>query len=247
MNLPVAVADMDMLDPAGEPRHLGRLCMDEIEVGDVAVGHHRLGQADVVEEAEHRVDRVDERQLERLELDGDPQAPVGGVGSELADGVDAELPLLGRRDHLLLPDILPEDEKEIAAAVVGGEIEVGPAAVEVEAAHRGAEVDEAERDAAQAHDRQIELAAGVGDQPPLRRGHVERIGEEIDRVEAESLRLLEAEACPLAGLGKGRVDQSEAQRKAPNGQRDRDAGSAGPHESWNPRRGKARWHPFSTP
>jgi hypothetical protein len=38
---------MDMLDPAGEPCHLGRLGVDEIEVGDVAVGHHRLGEADV--------------------------------------------------------------------------------------------------------------------------------------------------------------------------------------------------------
>ena len=161
----------------------------------------------------------------------------------MADGVDAEPPLLGRRDHLLLPDIFPEDEEQIAAAVVGGEIEVGPAAVEVEAAHRGAEVDEAERDAAQAHDRQIELAAGVGDQPPLRRGHVERIGEEIDRVEAESLRLLEAEACPLAGLGKGRVDQSEAHEELLTVKEKGSGRPAGPATS----RGKARWHPFSTP
>ena len=247
MDLPVAVADMDMLDPAGEPCDLGWLGVDEIEVGDVAVGHHRFGEADVVEKGEHRVDRVDERQLEGLKLDGDLNAPVGGIGAELADGVDAELPLLRRRDHLLLPDIFPEDEKQIAAAVFGGEIEVGPATVEVEAAHRGAEVDESEGNAAQAHDREIEFAAGVGDQPALRRRHVERVGKEIDRVEAEPLRLLEAVACPLAGLGKGRVDQSEAQKKAPNGQRARDAGPAGPHASWNSRREKARWYRFSAP
>jgi hypothetical protein len=193
--------------------------VDEIEVGDVAVGHDRFRQADVVEEGEHRVDRVDEGELERLEFDGDPQAPVCCVGPELADGVDAEPPLLGRRDHLLLPDIFPENQEQIAAPVFSGEIEVGSAAVEVEAAHRGAEVDEAEGDAAQAHDRQIELAAGVGDQPALGGGHVEGVGKEVNRVEAEPLRLFQAEACPLAGLGECRVDQSEVQRKAPDGER----------------------------
>jgi hypothetical protein len=181
--------------------------------------------------------------LEGFELDGDPNAPVGGVGPELSDGVDAELPLLGRRDHLLLPDIFPEDEEEIAAAVFGGEIEVGPAAVEVEATHRGAEVDEAEGDAAQAHDRQIEFAAGVGDQPALGRGHVERVGEEIDRIEAELLRLLETEACPFAGLSKGRVDQSETQGRTPAGKGNGDRSPAGPQRVVE----KARWYQFSTP
>ena len=52
--------------------HLVERRADEVQVGDVAVGQH-VGQADVVDELEHRVDAVDQGELERLQLDRDFQ------------------------------------------------------------------------------------------------------------------------------------------------------------------------------
>ena len=147
--------------------------------------------------------------MKGLELDRDLHAPLGGVAAQFPDGVDAEGPLLGRGDHLTLPDILAEHQQQVRAAQFGGQVEKCPAAVEVEAADGGIEVDKAERHAAQADDRQVELAAGLADQPPLGPVDVERVGEDVDRVEAEPLGRFQAEAGSLAGLGEGRVDEAE--------------------------------------
>ena len=131
------------------------------------------------------------------------------MAAELADGLDARPPLLRRRDHLLLPDVFTEHEQEVRAAELGRQVEEGPAAVEMKPPDRRIEVDQPEGHAAQAHDRQVEVAAGVFDQGPLGGVDLERIGEDVDRVEAELLRLLEAEPCAFAGLGEGRVDEAE--------------------------------------
>ena len=209
MHAAVAVAQVNVLDLAGEAGYVGRRRADEMQMRDVAVGPHGLRQADLAEERQHRVDRVDERQPEGPELDRDLHAVVGGLAAELADGLDARPPLLGRRNHLLLPDVFTEHEQQIRAAEFGSQIDEGAAAIEVKPTDRRIEVDEPEGDAAQAHDRQVEVAAGVFDQGSLGGVDVERIGEDVDRVEAESLRLFEAEAGAFAGLGEGRVDEAE--------------------------------------
>jgi hypothetical protein len=51
--------------------------------------------------------------------------------------------------------------------------------------------------------------AGVLDEGPLGGVDVERVGEDVDRVEAEFLRFFEPEAGALAGLCEGGVDEAE--------------------------------------
>jgi hypothetical protein len=83
-------------------------------------------------------------------------------------------------------------------------------------ADAGVEVDEPQGHAADARDRQAEPAAGVADEGLLGAVVVERVGEDVDRVEAEFLRLLEAEPRALARLGECRVDESQPHAAPPH-------------------------------
>lgn len=74
------------------------------------------------------------------------------------------------------------------------------------------EVDESQRHAADALDREVDPLTGVGDETAFRLVNVERIGEEIHGVKADPLDLLESVGSILAGLSKGRVDEAELMR-----------------------------------
>ena len=64
------------------------------------------------------------------------------------------------------------------------------------------------------HDRQLEPVALVLDQPPLADVDVERVGEDVDRVEADLLGLADAIGGGLAGLHPGGVDEAEFHGRA---------------------------------
>src|SRR5439155_21780818 len=125
----------------------------EVQVGNVDIGPHRRLVL-IVQEAHHRLDVVDQRQLERLQLQGDLQPQVGGVFAQLGDVTDAGLPLLGRRDHLALPDVLADHQQQVFRRELVAQVQVCPASLEVEALHAGVEVDEADGDAGDTDDGQ---------------------------------------------------------------------------------------------
>ena len=88
-------------------------------------------------------------------------------------------------------------------------VEVRPDPLGVEPPDAGVEVDQPHGDAGHAHDRQAGGVAFVLDQPLLLDVDVERIGEDVDRVEADLPGLVDAERGPAAGLDPGRIDQAE--------------------------------------
>ena len=163
----------------------------------------------LVEEAHHAFDVVEQRQLERLQFQGDLQSQVGGVLAQLAAVADADLPLLGRRDHLPLPDVFAQHQQQVLGLVFVAQVEVSPAALQVEPLHAGIEVDQADGDASDADDRQAGPVALALDEPAFLDVEVERIGEDVDGVEADLLGGADAVGGVAAGLCPGGIDEAE--------------------------------------
>src|SRR5262249_37079429 len=126
-------------------------------------------------------------------------------------------PLLRGRDDLPLPDVLAQDEEEVPRLVLVGEVEVRLAALEVETLHAGVEVDQADGDAGEADDGQAGPVALALDKAALLRAQVERVGEDVDGVEADLLGHADAERGVAAGLRPRRVNQSELHGRGPRG------------------------------
>ena len=79
----------------------------------------------------------------------------------------------------------------------------------MEALHARVEVDQPDGDAGDADDRQPGLVALALDEPAFLDVDVERVGEDVDGVEADLLGHADAEGGVAAGLGPGGVDQAE--------------------------------------
>src|SRR5579885_3419794 len=152
----------------------------------IDIGAHS-GMIDIVQKTMHRLDIVDERELERLQLQGDLQVEIGGVFAQFADAADAGLPLLGWCNDLALPDVLAQHQQHVLGIVFVSQVEITAAAVEVEALDAGIEVDEADGDASDADDGQAGAFAFAADETTLAGIEVERIGEDVDGVEADLL------------------------------------------------------------
>ena len=71
----------------------------EHQVRNVDIRFHRR-RVHFVQHPHHRVDRVDQRQRKRLEFQDNFHAEVAGIFAQLAQRVDGQLPLLGRRNDL---------------------------------------------------------------------------------------------------------------------------------------------------
>src|SRR5262245_369598 len=119
----------------------------------------------VVDEPDHGIDGIDEREMEWLELESDLNAEVGGVVAENAAVFDAGLPLLGGRNDLLVPNVFAEDKEDIFGFVFIGQIEVFFHAVNREPLDAGIEVDQADGDAGDRDDGQLEAVALALDEP----------------------------------------------------------------------------------
>src|SRR5262249_22258609 len=90
-----------------------------------------------------------------------------------------------------------------------GQVKVGTAALQVEALDGRVEVDQPDRHAGDADDRQPGPVALALDQAPLLHVEVERIGEDVDGVEADLAGHADAVGRVAAGLGPGGVDEAE--------------------------------------
>ena len=142
---------------------------------------------DVVQESHHALDVVEERQMERLQLDGDLQAQLAGVLAHFAHRLHGPVPLVARRDHFLLPDVLADHDEVVLRLQFVAELQVLLRAVDVEAADAGVEVDEAERaadhgDHRQARSRALSLMS-LRSLASISSGSA----EDVDRVEADLL------------------------------------------------------------
>ena len=163
----------------------------------------------VIEKAHHRIHIIDERELERLQFQGDLQPEVAGGLAQLADVADAGLPLLRRRDDLPLPNVFAEHQQQIASLELVTHIEIAAAAFQVEALHARVEVDQSDGHAGDADDGQSDPFALAADQPAFAGVDVERVGENVDGVEADLFRHLNAERRVAAGLRPCGVDKAE--------------------------------------
>src|SRR5205814_90233 len=106
------------------------------------------------------------------------------------------------------PDVLPQDQEDVAGLVLVRQVEVRPAALQVEALHAGIEVDEADGDAGDADDGKPRAVALALDEQSFLDVQVEGVGEDVDGIEADLLGLADAEGGVAAGLGPGAVDES---------------------------------------
>ena len=157
----------------------------------------------------HRVHAVEQRQRERLEFQGDLQAQVGRVLAQVAAGGDGRLPLLGRRDHFLVPNVLAQHQEQVFRLEFVTHVEVFLAAIHMEPLHGRVKVDQPDGDARDADDGQAGAGTLVADEPPLAGVDVERVGEDVDRIETDFLGGTDAVGGPLPGLHPGGVDQAE--------------------------------------
>ncbi len=124
----------------------------------------------------------------RLELDAAISSPRSAARSPVPARMlpPRPMPLFGRRDDLLLPDVFAQHQQTVPRLEEGRHVEEGADPLCVEPPDAGIEVDEPHGDAGHAHDRQAGGLAFVLDQPLLLDVDVQRIGEDVDRVEAIS-------------------------------------------------------------
>src|SRR5262245_11792227 len=105
----------------------------------------------------------------------------------------------------------------------------------MEALHAGIEVDQADRDTSDADDRQAGAVAFALDEPAFLGVDVERIGENVDAVEADFARHANAVSGSLAGLDPGGVDETEFHGASPLSRHDKRANLLRPAFSPFPR------------
>ena len=157
MHLAVAVGEVDVADQVLHHGDVRERRVRQMEVRDVGVGAHGR-HVHLLDEAHELVDVLEQRLVERLELEHDLEALGGGVLARLAHEVDGHVPDRRPREDLAVPVVLADHEQHVAGAEERALVDVLLDAIEREALHRGVEVDEAERDAA--------AASGSAARPP---------------------------------------------------------------------------------
>src|SRR5262249_6028906 len=99
-------------------------------------------------------------------------------------------------------------QEQVLRLIFVAKVEKRPATLEMETLDARVEIDQADGHACDAHDRQSGLVALALDEPALLDVDVQRVGEDVDGIEADLLGHLDAEGGALAGLCPRRVDQS---------------------------------------
>ena len=114
---------------------------------DVGVRAHG-GMVDLLDEAHELVHVLQERLVERLELEHDLEPLRVRRTRRLPRTICFAMSQIARtREHLAVPVVLADDEQHVAGTEVRALIDVRLDAVEREPAHRWIEVDDPERDA----------------------------------------------------------------------------------------------------
>ncbi|GBD35602.1 hypothetical protein HRbin36_00715 [bacterium HR36] len=165
---------------------------------------------DLRQKSHHTVYIVEQGQFERFQLECDLQTEISRIVAEAAEVCDSAAPLLLRWNDFLLPNIFAQDQKDILGLVFVSQVEVGLAALEMEPLHGTIEIHQAEGDAGDADNGQTDAVAFAFDQTPFADVHIERIGEDVNGVEADLFGHADAPSSVTAGLYPGGVDQTQA-------------------------------------
>ena len=208
VHLAVAVGEMDVPDETGHLLDVVEGGVREVEVRDVGVRPHRR-MVDLLDEADQLVDVLEQRFVERLELQHDLETLGARVLAGALDRPLGYVPDRLAREHLAVPVVLADDEQHVPGAEKGALVDVRLDAVEREPLDRFVEVDQAERDADHRSDRQTGLLGGALDLVALGVGEVERVLEDVVRIEADLLRLADAVQPTDLRAEPGRADHSE--------------------------------------
>ncbi len=207
----VAVRNVDMDGLALQLLQLGWFDASEQEMRDINIGLER-GMIDFIDEADHGIDVVEQREGKRFEFQGDFQPQVGCVFGEPATILHRGLPLFCGGNDFAVPDVFPEDQQEVTGLVLVTEIEVILDPLEMEPLHAGIEINQADRDTADGHDGQVELVTGILDQSPLADVDILRIDKDIHAVKADLFRFVQSPGGITTGLSPGGVDHPQFHR-----------------------------------
>src|SRR5436309_12363960 len=123
---------------------------------------------------------------------------------------DRQLPLLGRRDDLLFPNVLAEDQEQVPRVEFVAKVQILLAAVVVEPLDARVEIDQADGDTGDRDDRQADPLALAADEAALLGVNVERVSEEVDRVEADLFGHADAVGGAPPRLDPRRLDKAGA-------------------------------------
>ena len=105
------------------------------------------GMVDLLDEAHELVHVLEQRLVERLELERDLEALRVRVLAGFRHHLLRHVPDRRAREHLAVPVVLADDEQHVAGTEIGALVDVRLDAVEREPAHRRVEVDDPEPDA----------------------------------------------------------------------------------------------------
>jgi hypothetical protein len=189
----VAIGHMHMGDTVPETAgQVGGRNAHQLEMRDVDSRLH-IDKPDLVEEALHRIERIDEREFEGQQLDCEFESFLCRMLAHQTRRIDHEIPFRFRRNELLLEHILAGHETEIAGACkLSRKIDDIFGALDVIIADCRIEITEAQAGADERHDRQAralilsDITFAVGFRHPPR---IEA-DEEIETFETDALCLL---------------------------------------------------------
>src|SRR5206468_4098561 len=116
-----------------------------------------------LQEAAHLDLVAQKREVERLKLKDNLEPLPGRMLAELTAALHPPPPLILGRNHLLLPDVLPDHEEVVFCSQLLSHIQVAPGALEVELSHARVEIYQTDAHAHHGHDGQLELAVGLAD------------------------------------------------------------------------------------
>lgn len=208
MDFAVAIAEV----------HVDGFAFKLFEFSGAGVGKHQMADVDVgfdagviafINEANHFMDVVEEAEAERFEFEGDVDAFFVSIIAEAAASFDAPAPLVGGRNDFTLPDILAEDEKDVAGMPRAGEVDEFPATVEVEFTDGVVEIYETDGDDGQGDDGEIELGGSLGYATGFLAGNTNGFGENVHGIEANAGDMFKAGGGIDARLVEGAIDDAE--------------------------------------
>ena len=139
----------------------------------------------------------------------------GGVVPKTADIFHARPPLLGRTNPSTLPDVFPEHQKDIASPILVGEVEILSDPIDTESLNAWIEIDQSDGDAADRNNRRPQLFTFGDNQAASTHINIERVGEDVNRVEADLFCFADAPCGVFTRLNPAAVDQPQSHVPSP--------------------------------
>ncbi len=115
MHFAITIRNMNVSHATPQLLNQGRRLLGEDQMRDVEVGLHRR-MIDVRQKPPHALHVIEQRQVERLEFQGNLDPEVRGMFPQHPDVGNARGPLFRGRNHLTLPDIFTQHEQRFFAS-----------------------------------------------------------------------------------------------------------------------------------